>query len=170
MTRKQEFDMLRDIIQAVMGVDIKNKMRKRDYVYGRMVFYVIMRSKGHTQQMIGNYVYKDHATVLCGVRKFYELVTVDKYLRDVYTECSKSFNEGVNPNRVFGNAFSQSLTEELQSRIDSLILENGKLQNYKSMHIRFKNILKEMHERTPHDMEDVLHMKIKEMFNGGLFK
>jgi hypothetical protein len=170
MNKIDEFDVLRSTIQIVSGCDIKNKSKKTDFVYARMVFYVLMRNQGCTFQSIGDYVGKDHATVLVGIRQFYNLITQDKYLKDVYFECSRSFKERVEPIRVIGKMPNNSYAEELQYRIDSLILENERLQKSKAMHNRFKEILKEMDVRTPLGMEDVLAERVTKMFNGDIFK
>jgi hypothetical protein len=170
MNKIEEFDLLRSTIQIVVGCDIKNKTKKTEFVYGRMVFYVLMRNQGSTLQSIGDYVGKDHATVLVGIKQFYNLITQDKYLRDVYFECSRSFKERVQPIRVVGKMPSNSYAEELQYRIDSLILENERLKKSKMMYNRFKEILKEMDERTPIGMEPVLVEKIVKILNGEIFK
>jgi len=170
MNKIEEFDLLRSTIQVVVGCDIKNKTKKTEFVYGRMVFYVLMRNQGCTLQSIGDYVGKDHATVLVGIKQFYNLITQEKYLKDVYFECSRSFKERVEPIRVLGKMPSNSYGEELQSRLDSLILENERLQKTKMMNNRFKEIIKEMEERTPVGMEDILAERITKMFNGDLFK
>ena len=170
MNKIEEFDLLRSTIQVVVGCDIKNKTKKTEFVYGRMVFYVLMRNQGCTLQTIGDYVGKDHATVLVAINQFYNLITQDKYLNDIYFECSRSFKERVEPIRVIGKMPSNSYGEELQSRLDSLILENEKLQKTKMMNNRFKEIIKEMEERTPVGMEDILAERITKMFNGDVFK
>jgi hypothetical protein len=166
----EEFDLLRSTIQVVVGCDIKNRTKKTEFVYGRMVFYVLMRNQGCTLQTIGDYVGKDHATVLVAINQFYNLITQDKYLRDVYFECSRSFKERVEPIRVVGKMPSNSYAEELQSRLDSLILENEKLQNLKIMNNRFKEIIKEMDERTPVGMEEILAERVTKLLNGNIFK
>jgi hypothetical protein len=61
-------------------------------------------------------------------------------------------------------------TNELQYKIDSLILENERLQKSKMMYNRFKEILKEMDSRTPVGMEEILCEKIVKILNGDLFK
>lgn len=170
MNKIEEFELLRDIIGKATGVDIKNKCKKTEYVYARMVFYVLARNNKSTFQTIGSYVGKDHATVIVGVNQFYNLITQDRYLRDLYFECSRAFNDRVEPTRVIGSMPKNSFTEELQYRIDSLILENERLQKSKVMYTRFKDIVKEMDERTPHGMEPILHERIVRILNGDLFK
>jgi hypothetical protein len=165
-----EFDTLRTTIEIVSGFDIKNKSKKTGFVYARMVFYVLSRNKGYVLQSIGDYVGKDHATVLVGIRQFYNLITQDAYLRDIYFECSKSFKEKTEPNQVRSSMPKNNHTDELQYKIDSLILENERLQKSKIMYNRFKEILKEMDLRTPVGMEDILAERVTKMFNGDLFK
>lgn len=167
---QEEFEQLRTIIQIVSGFDIKNKSKKTHFVYSRMIFYALTRNRGYTFKMIGEYVGKDHSTVLVGIKQFYNLITQDPYLRDMYLECSTSFRENTQPNRVVGKMPHNSFVEDLQYQIDLLILENEKLQKSKMMNNRFKEILKEMDSRTPVGMEEVLHEKIVKILNGDIFR
>lgn len=170
MNMIEEFDTLRTTIEIVSGFDIKNKSKKTGFVYARMVFYVLSRNRGYVLQSIADYVGKDHATVIVGIKQFYNLVTQDQYLREVYFECSKSFRERTEPNRVVGKMPNNTFMDEMQSKIDSLILENERLQNLKMMNHRFKDIIKEMDERTPVGMEDILSDRIVKILNGDVFK
>jgi hypothetical protein len=163
---QEEFEELKNIIQSVSGFDIHRRSKKTEFVYARMVFYALTRNIGYTYQNIGDYVDKDHATVLVGQRKFYDLITRDTYLRDMYLECSDAFKEKRYPRRVTGSIPRNSFVEDLQYRIDSLILENEKLQKSKMMNNRFKEILKEMDKRTPVGMESILCEKIVNILNG----
>jgi hypothetical protein len=166
MNMQEEFDELKDIIQSVSGFDIHRRSKKTEFVYARMVFYALTRNIGYTYQNIGDYLNKDHATVLVGQRKFYDLITRDAYLRDMYLECSNVFKEKRTPRRVTGSMPRNSFIEDLQYQIDSLILENEKLQKTKMMNNRFKDILKEMDDRTPVGMESILSEKIVNILNG----
>ena len=166
MSMQEDFEELRDIIQSVSGFDIHRRSKKTEFVYARMVFYALTRNIGYTYQNIGDYVNKDHATVLVGQRKFYDLITRDAYLRDMYLECSNVFKEKRTPRRVTGSMPRNSFIEDLQYQIDSLILENEKLQKTKMMNNRFKDILKEMDDRTPVGMESILSEKIVNILNG----
>ena len=166
MSMQEDFEELRNIIQSVSGFDIHRRSKKTEFVYARMVFYALTRNIGYTYQNIGDYLNKDHATVLVGQRKFYDLITRDAYLRDTYLECSNVFKEKRTPRRVTGSMPRNSFIEDLQYQIDSLILENEKLQKTKMMNNRFKEILKEMDERTPVGMESILCEKIVNILNG----
>jgi hypothetical protein len=170
MNNIEEFEELRNIIHSVSGFDILNRCKRTEFVYGRMIFYALTRNKGYTFQTIGDYVDKDHATVIVGLRKFHDLITRDAYLRNMYLECSRSFVEKTHANRVAGKILRNNFIEDLQCRLDSLILENEILQKTKMMNNRFKEIIKEMEDRTPLGMEDVLAERITKMFNGDLFK
>ena len=170
MSMKEDFKELKKIVQIVSGFDILTRSKKTEFVYARMVFYALTRNMGYTYQAIGDYVDKDHATVLVGQRKFYDLITRESYLRDMYLECSNAFREKRYPSRVIGKMPRNSFVEDLQYQIDSLILENEKLQKTKMMNNRFKEILKEMDERTPVGMESILSEKIVNILNGDIFR
>mgnify|MGYP006268388203 CR=1 FL=1 len=167
---QEEFEQLRTIIKIVSGFDIKNKSKKTHFVYSRMIFYALTRNRGYTFKMIGEYVGKDHSTVLVGIKQFYNLVTQDSYLRDMYLECSTSFRENTQPHRVVGKMPVNTFVDDLQYQIDSLILENAKLQKYKAITKRFNDILEEMNNRTPQGMEEALSEKIIKILNGDLLR
>lgn len=68
-------------VNEFLNIDIKKKTRKREYVYGRFIFYKLAKefnaSCSFTQ--IGKFLGKNHATVLHGTK---ELNNIIKYKQD----------------------------------------------------------------------------------------
>ena len=54
-----------------LDTDVRSKLRKREYVYGRTIYYRIARDlTHHTLERIGKEVNKDHASVNVGLKNF----------------------------------------------------------------------------------------------------
>lgn len=79
-------DVLRNIILDKTNADIMNPSRRRENSDARIIFYSAMRRKGFSFHYIGNYVNKDHSTVIAGLNKLEELKT-DKQFMNKYTIC-----------------------------------------------------------------------------------
>lgn len=58
-------DEIYEYVNTIYGIDIKSDTRKRDYVEGRALFYVIARNKtNYSLTCLGEYLNKHHATVI----------------------------------------------------------------------------------------------------------
>jgi hypothetical protein len=73
------------LINETFKIDITADTRKQEYVFGRMIYYKILRDLGYGYQPIGRTLDKDHSTVIHGVRTFDDLVLYDKELYRTYT-------------------------------------------------------------------------------------
>jgi hypothetical protein len=81
-------DEIYNYVNGVYGIDIKEKTRKQEYSDGRALFCFIVRKKTNfTYQCIGDYLNKDHATVMYAVK------VISHYLdKEVIAEALKHFN------------------------------------------------------------------------------
>tara|TARA_R100001198_G_C5118019_1_gene142159 strand:+ start:150 stop:518 length:369 start_codon:yes stop_codon:yes gene_type:complete len=68
-------------VNEFLNIDIKKKTRKREYVYGRFLFYKLVKELNPfcSTIQIGRFLDKNHATVLYGNR---ELNNIIKYKQD----------------------------------------------------------------------------------------
>ena len=59
----------------VTGLDLSKKTRQSDYVYGRMVYFHLARTKTNAPlNKIGLLVERDHTTVLHGIKKYKDYI------------------------------------------------------------------------------------------------
>ena len=81
-------DDIYNYVNSVYGIDIKEKTRKRAYSDGRALFCYIARKKTNfTYECIGDYLNKDHATIIYAVK-----VTSYYLDKEVIAEALKHFD------------------------------------------------------------------------------
>ena len=140
-----EMNELKGIIDAIFNVDINNTVRKKDYVDARMVFAKIIYDRGATVVSIGQYLGKNHSSILNYMANFDNYFS-EQSLKRKYVVCREAF---------------------FQKRpVDRLYAEKDKMSAIESKYKRFKHILDIMNERTPYGKEDVLEKKIISFLNG----
>jgi len=79
---------IRNEVVKKLNADITKKNRNRELVYGRAVYYKLCKNlTSHSLTDIGSFIYKDHATVLHGLKVFetFELNN-DYYYIEAYEE------------------------------------------------------------------------------------
>ena len=68
-------------VNEFLNIDIKKKTRKREFVYGRFLFYKLVKELNPfcSSVVIGRFLGKDHATVLHGNKQLNNII---KYKQD----------------------------------------------------------------------------------------
>ena len=65
----EKLDEIYEYVNSIYGIDIKNQTRKRKYTEARALFYLLARNlTNFTYQIIGQYIGKDHASVIYGFK------------------------------------------------------------------------------------------------------
>jgi hypothetical protein len=136
---------LKYIVDTIFDVDITNSVRKKNFVEARMVFTKILRDKGVTLVSIGNYLGKNHCSILNYMGNFDNYFN-DASLKKKYNVCRESFFQ--------------------KYPVDKLYFEKDKISTIEKKYKRFKHILDIMNERTPYGKEGVLEKKIISFLNG----
>jgi chromosomal replication initiation ATPase DnaA len=69
------------VINKSLNLDITQKTRKREVVYARFIFYHKLRyaKKYYSFQMIADYLGKDHASVIHGIKQYELLKEYDDF-------------------------------------------------------------------------------------------
>jgi hypothetical protein len=136
---------LKNIVDTIFNVDITNSVRKKEYVDARMVFSKIIHDKGATIVSIGQYLGKNHSSILNYMANFDNYFS-EHSLKRKYVVCRE--------------AFFQKRPE------DRLYIEQDKMSAIESKYKRFKHILDIMNDRTPYGKEGELEKKIISFLNG----
>jgi hypothetical protein len=112
-------DEIYNYVNSVYGIDIKEKTRKRAYSDGRALFCHIVRKKTNfTYQCIGDYLNKDHATVMYAVK-----VTSNYLDKEVIAEALKHFNlvdEMPRDTVAYLQEKTKQLSEQLEQKTEVL--------------------------------------------------
>ena len=84
------------VINRALKIDIKSKSRKREIVYARFIFYNKLRNskeRYYSFQDIGDFLGKDHATIIHGLKQYDILNEYDDFkdkINKVETEIERS--------------------------------------------------------------------------------
>jgi len=86
MNEDYYLEKILNYVNENLSFDIREKKRKRDYAYGRAVYYKLCRKHtGATYDAIGSLVGLDHATVIYGVNiTFLVAVKHEEKLKHIY--------------------------------------------------------------------------------------
>jgi hypothetical protein len=130
MRPKQETNtkMLRLIataVETITNCDVLERTRQREYVQARSIFYRFARDNKQTLQAIGQFLKRDHATVMHSLKKFEQDVEYDSAFRANYNSVKN----------VLGNLdvkgcedATDTLLEAYEMRNTYLIEQNAELR------------------------------------------
>ena len=126
--KDRDSNILERIVRSVFQADIMAKSRKRNFVDARKAFSILLRDKGYTYTRIGEFLNKDHATILHHFNSKEGCLLTDKNFSDKYYECLKRFNTDLKKaNRIRKGIQDSSLQETiliLKDEIENLKEEN----------------------------------------------
>ena len=112
-------DEIYNYVNSVYGIDIKEKTRKRAYSDGRALFcYIVRKKTNFTYQCIGDYLNKDHATVMYAVK-----VTSHYLDKEVIAEALNHFNlvdEMPRDTIAYLQERTKQLSEQLEQKTEVL--------------------------------------------------
>ena len=162
-----DFELVRKSVEMVMGVDIFTKNRKRRVVEARMLCGLLMRELSHSLKQIGEYLNKDHTTVIHYERTMRNLIDTDMNVLNTYLRCKELINSQKQPVNL-SDPKHEALT--LRSQLETLKAENlllkEELDTIKVSEIgRFAKILKLIEDNTPSGYELIIERKIRKMFD-----
>ena len=77
-------EVIRKAVETVTSCDVVERTRQREYVQARSIFYRFARDNKQTLQAIGQFLKRDHATVMHSLKKFEQDVQYDSVFRANY--------------------------------------------------------------------------------------
>jgi len=92
-----DFELVRKSVEMVMGVDIFTKNRKRMVVESRMMYGLIMRELGYSLNQIGDYLKKDHTTIIHYQKTMNNLIDTDVNVLKTYLRCKELIDSQKQP-------------------------------------------------------------------------
>jgi hypothetical protein len=160
-----DMDLLKQIVEERFNKKIISKGRYRENVDARMVFSKILRERGHTYKSIGQYLYKDHSTIIHYVEQATNIFKTDKKLMDFYIECRNKFLENREPIVLHTDRDLVREVLSLRNQIDDLISQYESIKEIEKKYERLNGIINLINLRTPVGSENLIKRKINEMFN-----
>lgn len=164
-TKLSEMDLLKNIVEDAFNVNLTKQRRNRDIVDCRKIFSKILRERGHTFKSIGNYLNKDHSTIIHYSDEASNLINTDNKILELYITCRDKFLDNTEPivSRTNRNLEREILS--LQSQVNELLLQREEIKNKEKKYERLSEIINLINNRTPIGSENEIKRKLNEMFN-----
>ena len=83
-TNTKMLEVIRKAVETITNCDVVERTRQREYVQARSIFYRFARDNKQTLQAIGQFLKRDHATVMHSLKKFEQDVEYDSVFRANY--------------------------------------------------------------------------------------
>lgn len=163
----QEMQSLEGIINKVFETNIMKKQRTRALVEARMVYAKIIRDRGNTLKSIGDYLKKDHTTIIHYISNIDFLMKQDERLLNNYMKASELFMKDKEvPLEDLTIRNLHLKIESLNAQLEHLISERSKVLKINEKNRRFKHIIDMLNERVKEGEEKKIFKKINNMLNG----
>tara|TARA_R110000744_G_scaffold90273_1_gene175289 strand:+ start:463 stop:1101 length:639 start_codon:yes stop_codon:yes gene_type:complete len=79
-------NIIKEATEVITGCDITIKTRKREYVQARNLFSHFSREAGYTLEKIGEFLNKDHATIIHSLKSFQNDIETDVHFQKQHTQ------------------------------------------------------------------------------------
>jgi hypothetical protein len=170
METRNEFEVVKQIVELITGVSLFEKNRKRKIVEARMLYGIVMREMNYSLSEIGHYLGKDHTTIIHYCRSIKGLMDTDVEVLKMYLKCKElidSHKQSVNLSNKKGE--NEALLN-LQKQVNLLQFENKMLNEELSAAKasdakRLLKIFKLVEENTPVGRELIVERKLIRMFD-----
>lgn len=109
---------LSDIAEKIYLVDPRSKIRNRFNVYARCAISIQLRKDGECFEGIGNFLNKNHASIMHGVNKHDDRMIYDKEYKELYNSFLLEINIPINLEKSINddiNFKAACITKELIS-------------------------------------------------------
>lgn len=160
---------LLNLVEKYLDVNLLSKSRKQENVYGRMIYYKILREQHHGFQAIAQSLKKNHATVIHAIKTFDDLYPIDKQLRQQY-EIIKEIYFDIEGNHPLSFTTRPELIEKvinLEKQNKSLILSNEVLKDSLKNYQKYDDFIQLIEERClAAETKEYVYKKLNTILNG----
>lgn len=174
MGTRNDFEFVQQVVEMVMGYKIFSNNRKRKVVETRMMFSLIMIELNYPLTQIGEFMDRDHTTVIHHRRTMRGLLETDSEVLKKYLRCKEiiisekqDVNLEVNDNDKLKALALQNQIEMMKSEYQTLKEENKELLSKIQLmdDKRFLNIFKAIKDNTPIGHELIIERKIRKLLD-----
>lgn len=168
--QKPSVKLLRDIVNTVTGVDVRNSQgRQRHLVNAKMIYSKILMDKGFGCSQVGKSIRKHHTTILNYQRKWDGYVFSDDSLKGDYNIVCNMYEKLCEIEPDVDNEEEDNLNEDITFKSINLreLLNHSQKNKYDTEEEeRLKDILELVRERTKKGTEEVVFNKLRNIYNG----
>ena len=124
-TNTKMLEVIRKAVETITSCDVVLRTRQVEYVQARSIFYKFARDNKQTLQAIGQFLERDHATVMHSLKKFDQDVQYDSTFRAKYNAVKEVL--GSLDVKECEDA-TETLLEAYELRNTNLIKQNAELR------------------------------------------
>lgn len=174
MEKRNDFEFVQQVVEMVMGEKILVKNRKRRTVEARMMFSLMMVELNHPLTHIGEYLGRDHTTVIHHRRTMRNLIETDNEMLRRYLRCKEIIDSEKQTLNLMTDEDYRIKAARLQNKIDMMrseyrLLEEENQQLQEKLELmedkRFIRIFELIKEHTPQGYELVIERKIRKLLD-----
>jgi predicted transcriptional regulator len=181
----RDANILYGIVTKVFEDDILDRSKYRNIVDARKIYSYILRQAGYTYTKIGDFMLKNHATVLHHCNDAPHILKSDSELKEKYLLCRSRYLEAVghancvredsaNKQLITSIKHKDKTIQALEEKVKYLELRqdslNAKIDWYKDevgfYNPKFKTLYKIITDRTKPDTVTHVSRKLNTMYNG----
>ena len=138
MTETKILDEIKDMVNAELSVDILQKNRKQEVVYARALFCrLAYLNTHHSFSSIGQYIGRNHATVLHAVRNIFPMFEKQSTMFKMYLEAHDKIRKtiyNIDPDKK--RSLAETLFDEKMSMLKTVRDVKKELNDLKEKHNR----------------------------------
>tara|TARA_R110000744_G_scaffold101142_1_gene195011 strand:+ start:669 stop:1184 length:516 start_codon:yes stop_codon:yes gene_type:complete len=170
MLKQKAIEEIIACINDTMGIDIKDKTRKRHYVFGRAVAYTIMRvNMSLTLEQIAKVFNKNHASVVHSLKELPYVIKYDPEFKELHDTIVYNWLENVNNYTPVSGVELKTRLKTMIKRNKSLHLEIESLKNKgkkEKLIVKYSDLISRIEHKVPSSEFDSFKKKLNTLLNG----
>jgi hypothetical protein len=165
-----DMDLLRTIVEEEFNVDIMKKDRKRRNVDARMCFAKILKEEGYTHTLIGEYIGKDHSTIVHYVQQIPNVMMFDKNVFNYFVTCKTKFLENKESSVIPTEKSMANEVVKLRNQMENIMSYYDSVKATEKKYERLSDIINIIDSKTRKGEENSIKIKINQMLNEQMCK
>ena len=170
MHNEKAIEEIISCINDTMGIDIKDKSRKRHYVFGRSIAYTIMRvNMSLTLEQIAKVFNKNHASIVHSLKELPYVIKYDADFKELHDTIVYNWLENVNNYTPVSGVELKTRLKIMIKRNKSLHLEIESLKSKckkEKLIVKYSELIDRIEHKIPDDEFDSFKKKINTLLNG----
>tara|TARA_R110000868_G_scaffold9795_7_gene48258 strand:- start:14687 stop:15220 length:534 start_codon:yes stop_codon:yes gene_type:complete len=169
-TEPIQIKTLREAVELEYACSLRSRVRRRNYVNGRMTFAYILRKRGFTVASIGFYMGRDHSSIVHYLKNIEWYLKTDVQFRTTFEKVFTEFHTDEHSIFLMGN---DELKKELITCRHQLKELNLEIEGLKKQQAETKKVSKRIEalvdvvtQRTRSGFEDETLKKLNIFYNG----
>jgi predicted transcriptional regulator len=157
---------LKAIVNTAFQLSLTRSTRKKEYIWARAIFCIILREEGYTLTFLANNLGLNHSTIINYINKKDGYFYSYKMFRDMYSNIREEYYNYEDPLYEMNNLDLKKCVLNLREQINILNLRNAELINTIESDTKYSKLFNIVRERTKPKTENDMEFKLNRFYNG----